>query len=53
MHGPTCVFWANLTSFSLQLEDLRLSDEASDLLEACGEMEAWEAACEEKGIQTE
>ena len=21
MHGPTCIFWANLTAFSLQAKD--------------------------------
>jgi hypothetical protein len=22
MHGPTCIFWANLTPFSLQVDSL-------------------------------
>jgi hypothetical protein len=24
MHGPTCIFWANLTSFSLQRQQVQL-----------------------------
>ena len=31
MHGPTCVFWANLTPFSLQIERLLLEDAPESL----------------------
>jgi hypothetical protein len=34
MHGPTCIFWANLTPFSLQGGNLYVYGAKSDLDEA-------------------
>ena len=36
MHGPTCIFWANLTPFSRQLKAAELYDHQEDIA-------AWQA----------
>jgi hypothetical protein len=40
IHGPTCIFWANLTPFSLELRDMSVlpkcdADACIDMVKAC------------------
>jgi hypothetical protein len=59
MHGPTCIFWANLTPFSLQQQAAQVplaaqtpQQKAAATAPSAAERKPWDAAPEEFGFQS-